>query len=421
MSVLTLAGKPIDWAKPPKATDRVMWSRRTTYGKAITGSLRSIAHLDHLNELAKMKFGTDIVVFQGPYNTGVKASAGTHDYDACSDMYIPSVSWAEQNEFFRSNGHGGWVRTPPAFSYHWHGFTLPPREGRDVSDDFRSAGFTVGKYVDGGWSLYGRAGHSSQIADYYGHRTGLSGHAADRSWYPSNIEGTIFNLNTYIEARKPKPLTATFKVATNNVMSNPRNPRIRETLAATSGSSVLLLQEVDIFHNEVRNIPGYRCIPLPNGDIYNATIAYKPSVWEYVSHTYKKQYDGKKDISKTRHVARATLRHKKLGENFVFVSYHDVTRGQDSLRVRLRANARRVVRKILNNQRALKLPIVLGADVNQKAIVYRQANKITRQGIDHQYAWSSPTVKLSVISKRRTKTRSDHDALVVQYQAKVTK
>lgn len=205
MTVLTLRGQPINWAKPPKPTDRVVWSRKTSSGKRVTGSLRTIAHLDTLDTLARAEFGTGIVVLQPPYNTGVKASAGTHDFDACIDLYIPGVAWRTQEEWFRKHGFACWWRRPPAFGHHIHGFTLPPREGREVSDDFAAGGFVVGKYVDGGYSTAGRKYTSSQVEDYYRRRTGLAGHAADTgSTFPPNIAATIFNLDIYIRIQKEK-------------------------------------------------------------------------------------------------------------------------------------------------------------------------------------------------------------------------
>jgi hypothetical protein len=203
MSVLTLAGKPIDWAKPPAPTARVMWSNRASNGKAVTGSLRTIAFIDHLSILSMKKYNSPVIVIQPPYNTTVAASAGTHDYDACFDWYIPNVPWREQERFARANGMADWWRRPPAFGNHQHGFPLPPREGASINDDFSVGGFKVGKYVDGGWSLYGREVTSSQLGDYYARRTGLAGHALDSgSWFPPVISKTIFNLNAYIARQR---------------------------------------------------------------------------------------------------------------------------------------------------------------------------------------------------------------------------
>lgn len=198
MSVLLLSGKAINWAKPPKANAKVMWSKRDIYGRAVVGSLRTIAHLDHLDTLAVKKFGVGIEVMQGPFNTGVAASEGTHDYDACLDVRIPGVDWLTQQSFFRANGAAAYYRKPPAFTVHIHYFCLPPREGDYVNDDYRTSGFKVGRLVDGGWSLFGRTVASSQIEDYYAHRTALAGHAVDPTWFPPNIEVTIFDLNAYI-------------------------------------------------------------------------------------------------------------------------------------------------------------------------------------------------------------------------------
>jgi hypothetical protein len=198
MSVLTLTGKAINWDNPPKASARVKWSQPTSGGKPVTGSLRTIAHLDHLDNLARKKFGSGIVVIQPPYNTTVKESAGTHDFDACLDLHIPGVDWRTQERFLRANGFACWWRRPPAFGHHIHGFTLPPQEGLSVSDDFSVAGFKVGRYVDGGYSLFGSMVASSQISDYYSHRTGLAGHGPDDGWFPANIKATIFDLDAYI-------------------------------------------------------------------------------------------------------------------------------------------------------------------------------------------------------------------------------
>lgn len=227
MSVLTLTGKPINWAKPPKATDKVMWSKRTLSGKAVVGSLRTIAHLDHLNTLALKKFGIGIDVFQGPYNTDVEASKGTHDFDACLDVRITGVPWAAQQAFLRANGAGAYYRTPAqGFTPHIHYFTLPPREGVSVSDDYRVHGFKVGKYVDGGYSTFGRVVASSQIEDYYSHRTALSGHAHDPSWFPPNIDATIFDLPAYI-SRQRKALISSLVGPDELVHLNSHGPLAR--------------------------------------------------------------------------------------------------------------------------------------------------------------------------------------------------
>lgn len=260
MTVLTLAGKPINWDKPPKPTTRVMWSQKTTGGKMVTGSLRSIAHLDRLNYLSLKKFGVGIVVYQSAYNTTVAASAGTHDYDACFDIWIPGVDGYIAQRFVRANGGGGYFRTPAqGFTPHIHYFCLPPREGTDVSDDYRSGGFKVGKYVDGGWSLYGRRLFSSQIEDYYEHRNALSGHAHDPTWFPPNIAATIFDLGAYIERQRKAqaPKRGVLNVMTANIASRKRVPELPEVLDERK-PDVAFISEAYFAREFLKSIKGYR-------------------------------------------------------------------------------------------------------------------------------------------------------------------
>lgn len=225
MSVLTLQGKPINWDKPPKPTDRVMWDQRDIYGRAVTGSLRTICHLDWLNQESKRVFGVGVRVIQPPFNKGVRASAGTHDWDACLDIYIPGVDWLTAQRFFRERGFGCWVRwyRKNLWNTHIHGFTLPPQEGVDRADDWAVLGFKVGYLVDGGFSTVGRRIAHAQVNSYYNHRSGMSGDARDNTWFPSDIKATIFDLPRYIAqqrhpsstpkppAPKPKPKTYTIK------------------------------------------------------------------------------------------------------------------------------------------------------------------------------------------------------------------
>lgn len=210
MAVLTLAGKPIDWTNPPKPTTRVMWSVKDIYGRYVTGSLRTIAHLDWLNAESIRVFGVGIRVIQPPYNTTVRASAGTHDYDACLDLYIPGVDWLVAQRFLRERGFACWVRWKSrSWNTHIHGFCLPEQEGMDRADDWAVAGFKVGYLVDGGWSTKHKVIAHAQITSYYSHRTGMAGNAKDNTWYPDDIRATIFNLPRYIAQQvhpsKPKP------------------------------------------------------------------------------------------------------------------------------------------------------------------------------------------------------------------------
>lgn len=197
-----LNGKKINWHNPPKPTTKVKWTKTTMYGRPFYGSFRTVCAWNRLNNLSIKRFGVGVTIIQPPYNSTVAASKGTHDYDAMADWFIAGVDWWTMQRFARANGFMDWYRRPPLFGNHQHGAPLPPAEGRDRSDDFRSGGFKVGVYVDGGFSLYGRQVTSSQLDDYWNHRSGLSGHAHDSSWFPPDIEATIFDLRRYVKRRQ---------------------------------------------------------------------------------------------------------------------------------------------------------------------------------------------------------------------------
>lgn len=226
MTVVALNGKAINWLKPPKANALVLWSKRDMYGRKVIGSLRTIALLDKTDALARKKFGTGIVVIQPSYNKGVAASAGTHDFDACLDVYIPGVSWAEQQRFFRANGWGAYWRKPPKFGNHIHMFALPVPEGSDRSDDYRAGGFKVGRFVDGGWTTLGRKVYGAQVTSYYLRRDALASNLKDNSWFPASITKTVFDLPAWLKAKRPVPV------------EKPSKPWINVSFLNTWGNSV---------------------------------------------------------------------------------------------------------------------------------------------------------------------------------------
>lgn len=170
--ILTLDGKPLkDFSNPDR---KVRWFKDDVYGDPVIGSLRTIAHLDSTSLKAVRRFGVELEVLQGAYNTDVEQSAGTHDKDAAIDCFIPNVAWKVAQKFLRACGWAAWWRYPPSFGNHIHmislGYTLP-----------------VGIYVPG------------QVADYKAKppRNGLAGHAVDPTWHPDDIDATEFDFREW--------------------------------------------------------------------------------------------------------------------------------------------------------------------------------------------------------------------------------
>ena len=251
-AVLHLNGKRINWLKPPKPTAKVMWAKRDSSGRKVTGSLRTICHLDRLNRISMSRFGAELVIIQPPFNTTVPASAGTHDFDCCVDLYIPGVSWWAQQRFLRANGLMCWYRHPPDFGNHIHGFTLPPREGVSINDDFKVHGFEVGVYVDGGQSRQGRASTSSQIEDGYNHAFGLAGRhtpGSDKSWWPEDIEQTIFDLETFISSRQREQGGAPDPAPVAQKRPTRKGPKAPTGTRASSANGGQVVHGADLSHH----------------------------------------------------------------------------------------------------------------------------------------------------------------------------
>lgn len=158
----------------------VTWGR-TTGGKTAKMGRRTAAHLDYtIWRLSVEHPGAVLHVIQSAYNTGVPQSAGTHDRDGCLDVYIEGLDWWTQQSFLRKHGWAAWYRFPPAFGRHIHMISL-------------GCPGPVGIFVPG------------QVDDYYRHALGLKGQhnsGADRSWFPPDIDKTIFDYDAWLAIKK---------------------------------------------------------------------------------------------------------------------------------------------------------------------------------------------------------------------------
>lgn len=218
---------------------------------------------------------------------------------------------------------------------------------------------------------------------------------------------------------------ATFSAATNNVMSLPPNPEVAETMKAAPLATVVLLQEADLphFQDAMEHLGPHRVTAkVPGTRTHSCYVLFDPTVWTHVSTTFHKAYDGADHISLTRHIAVTILRHKGIGVEFAFVSYHAVTKGTDRERRSMRRQGTKAVRRIIRNQRAEGRPIILGCDQNSTRNLFRSRTLHTRHRIDHLYAWSGVGVRLRKAKAGRhvIRTRSDHDTLEETYTATVT-
>lgn len=163
----------------------------TRLGRRFKASRRTVAHLDKTIAAFNRHFpNAKLTIIQTCYNTGVAASAGTHDFDACFDFGFTGhgVTWPALQRFLRRLGWGCWWRRTGTWSapaaYHVHAFSLPV--------GLKKFPTKVGEFIDGGQSSVGRVIASSQLVDYLQFKDGLADHAPDPTWRPSRISTSVF-------------------------------------------------------------------------------------------------------------------------------------------------------------------------------------------------------------------------------------
>lgn len=158
--------------------DKVVWGRTVTGKRAVMGR-RTAAHLDAtIIRLRKVAPDAELRLLQSAYNTGVDASAGTHNLDAVNDWEIVGMGWWDAQAFMRRCGWAAWYRHAPEFpAEHIHGISLGYGDA------------PVGVFVPG------------QVTDYYNHAFGLKDQhepGCDKSWYPPDIDATVFKYRRFI-------------------------------------------------------------------------------------------------------------------------------------------------------------------------------------------------------------------------------
>lgn len=153
--------------------------------KTFRAGRRTAAHLEATVEaLAIQQPTAHLHVIQPCYNTGYAPSAGTHDGDGVLDVRIDGLDWWAAQRFMREQGWACWYRHTGEWAavsgWHIHAVSI-------------GCPGPVGIYVPG------------QVADYYRHALGLKGQhdsGLDHSWFPADIEPTVFDYPGFIAAQE---------------------------------------------------------------------------------------------------------------------------------------------------------------------------------------------------------------------------
>ena len=234
---------------------------------------------------------------------------------------------------------------------------------------------------------------------------------------------TISGQKIPAEPPPPPPPPGTFEVivATNNVMSNPKNPQITKTLlASTTTPTVVGLQEIDpaSFKAAAEGLPNWDLVDIPVGHNYGAGVMYDEAVWTLKGKRYVKQYDGVKDISYTRHICIVRLIHKAKKFEAIFMSFHQVTKGDDKVRAKMRKEALAILRKEKDRYVAQGVPVWIMGDYNTNLDQHTSADVVLKHGYDHIYFWNGKDVTGKKKATRVVDTKSDHDVFIGRFEMK---
>lgn len=234
--------------------------------------------------------------------------------------------------------------------------------------------------------------------------------------WSETIDGQLIPPDPVPRPVPPKPgvVSGDVVLATNNLMSNPRNKRIELTLAATSPASVVGLQELDpiAFKKAAEAVPNFDLVDIPAGTTYACGINFNETIWELKGSKYVKEYDGASKISYTRHMCIARLYHKRLQFEAIAISFHAVTQGNDKKRSAMRALGLKQLRAQIRQYKKEGVIVFVMGDYNSTQVQHPTASIKLLNGIDHIYVFNGKKTKAKKKRTRKVNTPSDHDAFI---------
>lgn len=359
-------------------------------------------------------------------------SAGDRDHDGDADA---NDGWLSEPVSAR---HPGDRHPPPGVPLYFKNRSRPGFGHRCISDDYAVGGaistdMSNGRYKKG---VTGRA-TIPQIEDemgliYIGWSNTITGKKIPSGEKPP-VKPTKPPVKPSTPSKPPVKPTAKksirFEVATNNLMAIPAQKTITKGLDSVKGCAIIGFQEASLPHYKkaiLRKYPttlGIGTAEKLADDSHNAPISFAKSVFERVSSGPVKLYDGASGISLTRRLTKAVLKHRASGIKIGVVNFHGpvVKADQRQLRLKKRAEAKRVVLKQVDTYLNQGLAVQVTCDANDKVNWFGRSyngHKVTciGGGIDKILLIDGKKHAWKVVSRRVVKTPSDHDTLRAEVQ-----
>lgn len=225
---------------------------------------------------------------------------------------------------------------------------------------------------------------------------------------------------------KSKPIT--FKLATCNLQSLPRQASIRRALNSMRLIHLRGMQECDplgykqeVFARYGSGVRGIGTPERPKDATYSCPIAHNRRTFIPLQVWSRKIYDGHSGISYTRHLTSGVYLHKASEYRVGMVNVHSVVAHGDHLAQRkaMKASAKAVTRDEVGDLLAAGLPVAVTGDFNDTANWFGEAfmgHRVQRvgRGIDQVLLIDGAHHFWTVLSSRKVKTPSDHDTIRVK-------
>lgn len=222
----------------------------------------------------------------------------------------------------------------------------------------------------------------------------------------------------------PRPLFD-MTVASNNLQSYPKNPKVITTINATKTNNLIGFQEADLpeFKDVLRRIhPWIACIGKNSEPKYAAPFQINRNLFELLRHGFRFMYWGKKGISHTRYLSWGIAREKKKKVRFGIINFHAVDTKNDALaaeRDKRMVLCKAAVKKQVDAFIEEGLPIVITCDQNELQSWFgtsyrgRRVQSVAHR-VDRIYFIDTPHRKWKILSSSHVNTPSNHDALLAK-------
>lgn len=185
------------------------------------------------------RVGDELTIFQGSYNSGVGASAGTHDGGGAVDLWCATTPVARVVRIMRVVGFAAWYRPaiPGLWGHHVHAIAIGDREMS--------------------------TGARAQVIDYFNGRNGLASHAADSTWRPDPIPTFDYEkaIDVQLDDKLPSGKTVGEALSAVLVMqaqlakfresTRERDRRLRERINEIAKGDSVKLRELDALLDEL--------------------------------------------------------------------------------------------------------------------------------------------------------------------------